>query len=263
MGFHRNVSPSLIAGGNINPASFVMPSTVADNTGLQCTANTLPIGISDVGTDTPPGVVGSGTLNAKATEPISLFALGDVCNLTAGSGGWTQGQFLKSDASGNGIPVATSGVAQAVGARALETTPAGQQGLVQVMSFWYDPDQVLANGVVTVTYTWNGTNLALTGSFWTASRAYLITDIRGYVDILGTNGSAVTGQIATAPSGTAISAGTVMHSGTFNLKGTISTTQVLTLTGSQAVAAGTSLGFILTGTATTAQGSITVTLAPQ
>ena len=36
---HNNVSPQLIAGGNISPSTFVKLSTAADNTALQAGAN--------------------------------------------------------------------------------------------------------------------------------------------------------------------------------------------------------------------------------
>jgi hypothetical protein len=259
----RNVVPNLRAGGNITPSTFVMLDTTPnDNQGLQCTANTLPVGISDVWTQDPPGVSGSGTYIATLGYQIGMFGLGDVCNLMAGSGGFNAGQLLKSDASGNGIPIATSGGLQAYGAVALETTPANQLGLVRVQVGYASPDGINGNGSIGASYVYNGTNLAVTGSFFTLNRAYTVTGIQAYIDIVGSNGSAVTGQIAWAPSGTAISAGTVLHTGTINLKGTASTIQTMTLTGTLLIPSGSTIGFILTGTSTAAQGTVTVNLLP-
>lgn len=101
-------------------------------------------------------------------------------------------------------------------------------------------------------------------SFWVADRAYVVKGITGRVDVLGTGG-ACTAQIRKAPSGTAGTSGTLLHSGTFNLVGTINTNQTLTLStteGALRIAAGDCLFFDLTGTPTSAVGNITVCLAP-
>jgi hypothetical protein len=266
MAVGRNQVPNLRAGANINPSCFAQISTAADDTGLPCPANAMPAGITGVGTQDPPGVAGSLGYHAYLGGEIELFGQGDICLLTAGAGGFTAGQYLKSDGSANGglgIPIASSGVTQAVGALALETAAAGYQGRVVCTNFWASPDSINNVGSIAINYVFNGTNLAVTGSFFTAVRAYLVTGISFYVDVLGTNGGAVTGQVFSAPSGTAISAGTALMSNTFNLKGTISTVQTATLGASLSIPLGTSIGFVLTGTATTAQGTVTVNLAPQ
>ena len=99
---------------------------------------------------------------------------------------------------------------------------------------------------------------------FTASRAIRIQGLRYRVEVSGTGG-ACTFVINKAPSGTAISAGTTVHSGTFNVAGTAATSQtgtVLTTTGVANMAAGDSLGMIITGTATSAVGAVTVWANP-
>lgn len=98
-----------------------------------------------------------------------------------------------------------------------------------------------------------------------ATRAYVVKAITGRPTIAGTDGSAVTAVIKKAASTTAITAGTALHSSTYNLKGTADTTQALTLSTTAsdvAIAAGTAIGIDFTGTLTSATGVVTVTLAP-
>lgn len=100
-----------------------------------------------------------------------------------------------------------------------------------------------------------------TTSFFTASRNYVVGDISGRVDVAGTGG-ACTISVYAVPSGTAVASGTLLHSGSFNVVGTAATKQTLTLGSSLSVAAGSSLAIIVTGTATSAVGSLTVALRP-
>lgn len=132
----RNNSKPLIAGGTINPATFIKVSTVADNTALASTDGSsshgdLIIGIAQVGTHDTPGV-SSNTYAATTNQPIEYFAEGDVCLLKAGSGGWTAGDNIKSASDSTGI-TASSG--DNVGAKAFQTVNAGEYGVVQVMIF--------------------------------------------------------------------------------------------------------------------------------
>lgn len=101
-------------------------------------------------------------------------------------------------------------------------------------------------------------------SFFQADRVYVVKAIRGTPDVAGTGG-ACTAVVRKVPSGTAITSGTALHSGTYNLVGTVNTTQALTLstTGSDLLlAVGDRIAIDYTGTATSAIGSVTVTLAP-
>ena len=101
-------------------------------------------------------------------------------------------------------------------------------------------------------------------SFFVADRAYVVKGIRGVTDVAGTGG-ACTAVIRKVPSGTALASGTALHSGTYNLVGTVATNQALTLSTTASdllLAAGDRLAFDLTGTATSAIGAVSVTLAP-
>lgn len=101
-------------------------------------------------------------------------------------------------------------------------------------------------------------------SFFVADRPYVVKAIRGRVDVAGTGG-ACTATIRKVPSGTALTSGTALHSGSYNLVGTATNGQALTLSTTDSVlllAAGDALCYDLTGTATSAVGNITVTLAP-
>lgn len=102
------------------------------------------------------------------------------------------------------------------------------------------------------------------GTFFVADRPYVVKAIRGRVDVAGTGG-ACTAVIRKVPSGTALTSGTALHTGSYNLVGTVATGQSLTLSttdGALLMAAGDALCYDLTGTATSAVGNITVTLAP-
>lgn len=137
----RNQSPPLTAGGNITTHSFVKLSTSADHTALQAGDNEFVIGVSQVGTEDPPGVTGSGTYAATAGKHLQIFGLGDSnLLLRLGSGGCTRGDLLKSDASGNAVAAATTGTTvQNIGAIALESGSEGELVQVQVLIFKHRP----------------------------------------------------------------------------------------------------------------------------
>jgi len=93
-----------------------------------------------------------------------------------------------------------------------------------------------------------------------------VVDIRGIPRVAG-SGGACTLQIFKVPDGVAVASGTLLHSGSYNLVGTADFQQVLTLipdpTGTAlCLKAGDALGYVLTGTATSAVGTITVTTEP-
>ena len=105
---------------------------------------------------------------------------------------------------------------------------------------------------------------AVNQAIFVADRSMIVKGIRGRVDVLGTGG-ACTYQIRKAVSGTIGTSGVLLHSGTFNLVGTINTNQSLTLTATAAdllLAAGDAIYMHLTGTATSAIGAVTVNLSP-
>lgn len=148
----RNSSPNLRAGGTIQPATFVKVTTT-DDTGVAAGSNDKVIGISGVGTKDPPGVTGSGTYHAQSGDGVELLGIGDIGLLLAGSGGWTAGDFLVSDASGQGITAPTSGSPANVGAIALETTAASSYGRVQVVIFQMLPTTSDTFGPIIVSST--------------------------------------------------------------------------------------------------------------
>jgi hypothetical protein len=99
---------------------------------------------------------------------------------------------------------------------------------------------------------------------FTADRALVLQGMRYRPEVAGTGG-ACTFVVNKSASGTAISAGTAVHSGSFNVAGTAATNQVGTLsatTGVTALAAGDSLGIIITGTATSAVGALSLWFNP-
>lgn len=117
-------------------------------------------------------------------------------------------------------------------------------------------------GFIPVTLPYTATIVDCT--LFTADRPYVVKAIRGRVDVAGTGG-ACTAVIRKVASGTAITSGTALHSSSFNLVGTVNTQQALTLSTTASdllLAAGDSICFDLTGTATSAVGSMSVTLNP-
>ena len=110
----------------------------------------------------------------------------------------------------------------------------------------------------------NYTSELVTQAIWVAPYPCVVTDIRGRTRVAG-SGGACTIQFFKAPNGTAVGSGSLLHSGSFNLVGTADTNQVLTLVTDPTVlqlAAGDSIGYVLTGTATNAVGTVNVTVEP-
>lgn len=117
-------------------------------------------------------------------------------------------------------------------------------------------------GFIPVTLNYLATTVDCT--LFTADRPYVVKAIRGRVDVAGTGG-ACTAVIRKVPSGTAITSGTALHTGSFNLVGTANAQQALTLSTTASdllLAAGDSIAYDLTGTATSAVGNLSVTLNP-
>lgn len=124
---------ALTASGTIRPCRFVKVSGAM--TGAECDANELAIGITRPGTDYPPindssrvTVSGNAAIDG---DPISMLTPGDVGLVelggTVAAGGW-----IKSDADGKGVAVATTGTTiQYANAQALEGGDSGH--FVQAM----------------------------------------------------------------------------------------------------------------------------------
>lgn len=184
------------------------------------------------------GAGGAVAVTAGAGGNGSVGGVGGTVTITAGAAG-TGGNVAGGNV--NLIPGAATGT--------------GLAGEIQVNSS--------TAGFVPVSFYW------VPGSvdtpFFVASRAYRVKSIRTRVEVAGTDGGAVTAIIVKAASGTAITAGTALHTGTIDLKGTAATNQPITLSATASdleIAAGTCIGIDFTGTLTSAVGTVTVTLAP-
>ncbi|MEM6798546.1 MAG: hypothetical protein AAF589_03445 [Planctomycetota bacterium] len=127
--------PQLQASGTINPNRFVAKSGVRQ--GAQAGDNEAVIGASGQSTKFPP-LEDLVTTNphAVAGEPIAVFGMGDIVAVEAGAAiDASSVEFVKSDANGRAVPVATTGaVNQNVAARPLESAAAaGELIMVQLM----------------------------------------------------------------------------------------------------------------------------------
>jgi hypothetical protein len=119
-------------------------------------------------------------------------------------------------------------------------------------------------GAYSVSFVY-GEATAIDAAFFVASRAFQVQSIIARPLVVGSDAGAVTAQIRKAPSGTAAASGTVLHSSTIDLKGTINTNQALTLSATASdilLASGDSLCFDVTGVLTAARGVVSVLLLP-
>lgn len=119
------------AGGTIQPSTFVKLSTSADNTVLAAGSGDLPIGIATPSAKLVPAFSQTGEA-ADSGDSVTVFGLGEVCLLLAGSGGLTHGDLVKSDSNGAGI---TASGGDKVGAFCLSNASAGNFARVQVAIF--------------------------------------------------------------------------------------------------------------------------------
>lgn len=121
-------------------------------------------------------------------------------------------------------------------------------------------------GFLPVEGAWNASSVDF--HIFTAGRGYRVKGIHAAITVAGTDGSAVTVAVRKVPSGTALTSGVLLHSGTVNLKGTAGTYQgtagtspalVLTTTDADLnIAATDSLALDFTGVLTSAVGVITI-----
>lgn len=110
-----------------------------------------------------------------------------------------------------------------------------------------------------VTGGWQPT--LIDGPIFTANRAFKVKNIIVRVAQIGSDAGAVTLVIKKAPSGTAPSAGTALHTGSVDLKAGANNNQTLTLSATPAdllLAAGDSICFDLTGVLTAAFGNVSI-----
>ncbi len=102
----------------------------------------------------------------------------------------------------------------------------------------------------------------VTAKLFTAPIPLRVTAIQGVPTTAG-SGGACTLAFWKAPDGIAIDAGTLLSNDTFNVAGTADINQYLRLIQTPGVldlAPGDSLGWVLTGTATSAVGEVTITV---
>lgn len=93
----------------------------------------------------------------------------------------------------------------------------------------------------------------------------VVSSIQGRVRVAGSDGSAVNLKFYKAPSGTAAASGTLLHSGSYDCKGTADANQTLTLVtdlSSLTLAPGDSLNVVLTGTPTSMVGVVQIMVEP-
>jgi hypothetical protein len=105
---------------------------------------------------------------------------------------------------------------------------------------------------------------SVTQALFVAPYPCVVTDIRGRPRVAG-SGGACSFQFWKAASAVAAASGTLLHSGTFDLVGTADTNQTLTLVNNSAslmLATGDSINVVLTGTPTSAVGTVNITIEP-
>ncbi len=130
---------SFRANGTIRRARFVKQDATDDHSILEADANERILGISQVGPRVAPIPEVSDAdriVAAVATESCMVHLPGETTQdtlLEAGSGGWSAGDYLKSDADGKGVAIAeTAGLKEEVGARAMTSVNEGELGKVTV-----------------------------------------------------------------------------------------------------------------------------------
>lgn len=127
-----------MANGTITIASFVKLVTGTGNNNYVVIASTndAVIGVSGMNLKYPQGLGGSTTTCAEAGDGIEVIQAPYTAMLTLG-GTVATGGYIKSDSSGFGVAIATTGTTiQQIGARALAGGASGNLCLVQV---WMAP----------------------------------------------------------------------------------------------------------------------------
>lgn len=125
-------APNFMANGNVTVCSFVKADSTSgvNKKVLLCGDNERPIGISCEAGKLPPmsGFVSDPIYAAVQGDPLLVYTLGEPCLLVIGSGGCVAGDRLKSDSSGYGVKIASSGTTiQQIGAVALATAASGEK----------------------------------------------------------------------------------------------------------------------------------------
>lgn len=120
------------ASGTILVARFVKIS--GTNTIAQAGATDKVCGVSQMGGyQAPIPSVTADPVEAAVTGGFcNVFGLGEECLLVIGTGGCTEGDYLKAESGGTAIPLGNSGK-EFIGAQAHETRSAGEYCRVTVM----------------------------------------------------------------------------------------------------------------------------------
>lgn len=127
-----NPQHGFTASENIRPCRCVTIS--GDHTVAEGDANERCIGITYQDEKFAPlNDLVSTNYHAQSGDTVRMYGLGDVCLLQYG-GTITAGDYLKSDADGQGVTIASSGTTpQYVIAQALEGGSSGDRRLVQIL----------------------------------------------------------------------------------------------------------------------------------
>lgn len=120
------------ASENINVSRFVSFNSSNDWTVDQAGANARVIGVSVEHSKDAP-IPSATDLAAESGDQIQVYTNSSYCFLEAGAS-VTRGEFLKSDANGRAVAIASSGTdLQRYGARAEESGSANEKIRVQVI----------------------------------------------------------------------------------------------------------------------------------
>lgn len=121
-------SPTFVAGGTIQPSTFVLIN--GSNQVIAASGNSAFLqGVAQEWSKSAP-IPGATSEAADNGDPVAIYGLGEVCLLQATTAGWTAGDRLTSNASGQGV---TASGSQYYGAVALATLSGAGLGRVQVV----------------------------------------------------------------------------------------------------------------------------------
>lgn len=139
MAVHSDLS--LKATGNVTPSSFIKIDTTSDGDCALAGANEQTIGVSHDYTRNAPGTSADDGYIAISGETVPIYGPGQIALVKTGTGGVTRGGWVKSDAAGLAVAVATTGTTiQNVAGVALQSVAAGGLALVRVTEcFPYRP----------------------------------------------------------------------------------------------------------------------------
>jgi hypothetical protein len=120
-----------LANGTIGCSTLVVIDTTTGNAFDQATGNAaFLIGVSQEYADTAP-IPGVTTTNAAVQgEVLAVYSVGEICLLNASTAGWTAGDRLTANASGQGV---TASGTQYYGAIARTTLSGAGLGWVEVI----------------------------------------------------------------------------------------------------------------------------------